>query len=60
MSKPWNELPGLTPEDAAEVWVRRGWYGSPWIATWSATAQTFTSRGGIICPWWVIWRWRIK
>jgi hypothetical protein len=60
MSLPWHELPNLAPADGAVVWVRRGWFGSPWLATYNQAAQTFTSAGGLACPWWAVWRWRAQ
>jgi hypothetical protein len=60
MALVWHELPVVLPGDGATVWVRRYWYGSAWLATWSLAAGTFTAASGLVAPWYVISRWRAQ
>lgn len=58
---PWRTLPLAAPTDAEIVWVRLNyWFGAPFLAQWSTSAQTFTdttSGDSIVYPAWTISRW---
>lgn len=58
MSEPWYTMPDTVPDDEQLVWVRRQYFGAPWLATYDAEAQTFTHDGGLTLPWYEISRWR--
>lgn len=57
---PWVAMPQHIPDDEAVVWIRlRDWSGAPFLASYDASAQTFTSVvGGLVAPWHVVARWR--
>jgi hypothetical protein len=55
---PWHSLPAEVPEDLESVWVRTWWYSTPWLATWSESAATFTSTSGLVIPWYMVARWK--
>lgn len=56
----WKTLPTQLPVDAEEVWVRLNyWFGAPFKAIYSESADTFTdSVNSIVYPIWTISRWR--
>jgi hypothetical protein len=58
----WKQLPGDIPEDQEEVWTRiKYYYGPPFLSTWSAVSQDFTSSdNSIVYPAWCVARWKSK
>jgi len=58
----WKKLPGQVPADEEEVWIRiKYYYGAPFLATWLAATQDFTSTdNSIVYPAWTVSRWASK
>ena len=56
----WKKLPGQVPADEEEVWIRiKYYYGAPFLATWLAATQDFTSTiNSIVYPAWTVARWK--
>jgi hypothetical protein len=57
----WKEMPEYFPSNGQTVWVRlRYWYTKPFLATFSAANQTFTTSNGYVLPWYEAVRWRTQ
>ena len=54
----WHDIALQTPTDGSTVWVRRGWFSSPFSATWHDATADFTLVDGRTCPWWIVSRWK--
>ena len=60
MAREWKEIPQEFPTDGAEVWVRRMDFWEGFLATWDATAGTFTIDNGLTMPWYSVSRWKAQ
>lgn len=56
----WQQLPNQAPGNGETVWVRlTGWFGPPFQAVWDEGTQTFsTADTELVCPWYVVFRWK--
>ena len=59
---PWNSCPQNLPADGSVIWCRLNfWFGIPFLAQFSLSAQTFTSvDNSVVYPIWTINRWRAQ
>jgi len=56
----WNQLPLSVPVNNSIVWVRIDrWSGTPFLALYDSTAQSFTSQtNSIVYPAWMVSAWK--
>ena len=56
----WNKVSQTLPTNGEVVWCRNNYfYGTPFLAVYTATGQTFTCNNtAIIFPAWTIARWK--
>lgn len=54
----WYSLPFVWPAHNQTVWIRRFFYGDPFIATYNSVGDAFKTPDNHIINWWFISRWR--
>lgn len=59
MASLWTDILISQPIDGASVWIRRLYDEVPVIAVYDATAQRFTTTGGLLIPAYLVSRWRL-